>query len=214
MFYPVRRQQVISVGKCSTPIDRLTGNQVKDTPYSVFRTPTDTEESAFVPARVWSKNEYAVVQDVDGKWYEGGYIRCSHDTHEMKKIEKKVKSVHIGQNAVFIIAEDGKVWGKGECYDNLLPGGSDTNQWKDVNFHPDDAKKKEDIIDVSCCRILATFVNREGDLWLLGDTLKTVLGDLGYGDKPKKAPLPEKMKCRRAWAMAAPSDYDDVGIFA
>jgi hypothetical protein len=80
MFYPVRKQQIISIGKCDTPIDRLTGTGEKDTPYSVFKTPKDVEESAFTPARIWSKNEYAIVQDVDGKWYEGAYIRCSTDT--------------------------------------------------------------------------------------------------------------------------------------
>lgn len=68
--------------------------------------------------------------DTDGTYWEGGYVRCSIDAHEMKKVEKKVKSVHIAQNAVYLIAEDGKVWGRGECYDNMLPGGCDTSQWK------------------------------------------------------------------------------------
>lgn len=216
MFYPVRKQQIISIGKCSTPIDRLTGDVEKDTPYSVFKTPKDVEESAFTPARIWSKNEYAIVQDVDGKWYEGAYIRCSTDTQELTKMELKVKSCHIGQNAVFVMTEDGKVFGKGECYDCLIPGNGDTSAWREADFNPDNDKnkKKEEIVDVSCCRIATTFVNKEGDLWLLGDTLKGLLGDLGGSDKPKKAPLPEKMKARRAWAMAKESDYDDVAIYA
>lgn len=58
-------------------------------------------------------------------------------------------------------------------------------------------------------------MNKSGDLWLLGDTLKNLHDPaIETGCNPKKVPLPENLLCKRAWAMAHTSDYDDVAIYA
>lgn len=170
------------------------------------------------PKRVWCKNDYTVVENSDGNFYECGRMTNVISEYYFKDFglkAEKIKSIHLAFNFVMAHMKDGSVKVKGENYDCVLPKDQSASSWTDVTFHKDDDKKKQTIVHCNAARIISSYVNDEGKLFVQGYTylnkIESYKEDM-YGIA-QEIKIPEKTKCLRAWCVSANDGYEDFAVY-
>jgi hypothetical protein len=75
IFHPISKQQVICFGQNQEGIHGENQKE-EDTIYKHMVTPSNIKLKEFKPVKIWSKLDYSIVQNDDGKMFDTGRMPC------------------------------------------------------------------------------------------------------------------------------------------
>ena len=159
--------------------------------------PTEFHDMSIPIKQIFSRNDFTVVLDTNGKLYYSGYKSSfSQTNYTLKKYHKKlpeetIDRLVVGGNSIILVTDDGKIYCEGSDYQYQFD--SYSNEKYEFWNKPRPEQENESIVDINAGKNFHLYITDNNKLYGAGNAILDTLELRNETSSYTHIPLPENV---------------------